>query len=241
MLKPDQPNKMWNARLTSRNFGFTRKWFGGSSVDESVLIHNAELFRSLFEQHGLTMKSFDNQGRYPFYTCEVPNAEMLDVLNSYKRFKVGPEEKLFIEFLNNRENGVKDWLVALPQLVGDAKSWPINSSLELKTVGRTWDPEKQTFGTVASPLDRGPCKKIIGLLDRDPQYDSPDLDEYISRRNLAVLLTYPIHSLNSSKFPVPFESPAIALEYYLPKNGLPMVGYEVMRPDKKNDLVVDLV
>lgn len=241
MLKPDQPNKMWNARLTSRNFGFSRRWWGGSSIDASVLVHNAELFKSLFEDRGMVIKFFDNQRRSAFYTCEVPNVEMLDILNDYKRFKVSPEEKLFVEFLNNRENGIKNWLVALPQLVGNPATWDINSTLSLKTVARTWDHEKQSFGTVASKQDRTPCKKIIELENRDSENDSPELNEYITQNNLAVLLTYPVLSMKPSEFLVPVESPAIALEYYLPKNGLPMVGYEVMRPDRKNDLVVDFV
>lgn len=241
MLKPDHPNKMWNARLTSRNFGGKMTSSTVKSIDKRVLGHNAQLFKSLFEQFVPQVKNLNNQGRGAFYICEVPNVKMLEVLKDYDYIESTPKQKLLDDFLKNRGNGIDSWLVALPQLVEDSLFWKIDPSLRLKTVERTWNPKTKQFATTGEDRHRLPCYKIIKTKARDPQMDSPDLDEYIDRSNLAVLLTYPILPRNLLEFPISDKTPAIGFEFFLPKSTLPLVGYEVMRPDRPNDVVVDVV
>jgi hypothetical protein len=245
MLKPDQPNKMWNARLKSRNFGGSRRAFGSSSIEQRIREDNSKLFVSLFENYKIEKKCLAEQGQLPFYLCSVPNSEMVKVLNSFRRSVELNDEKLLKDFINNQKNGIRNWLIALPQVVGkgEGKPWVVNSNLTLDTHARTWDDESKKFTTLGTDAHRQPCYEMVQLPYRKNENLtwSETLLNFKEQSGLAVLLTYPLFVRNHEDFPESSDPPAIGFEYFLPANGLPMAGYEVMRPDKKNDIVVDVI
>ncbi len=245
-LKPDQPNKMWNAKLTSRNFGGQRIAFGSASIKPSDLSHNAQLFQNIFAEFGLIIQDFGSAKSNQMAVSRVPHASLVPVLRNFKRTVETSEEKFFKDFLLDESNEISEWLVVLPQVGAGAEKtqWQVLPSVAVTTVERTWAEEAKKFTTVAEDRHRVPCYAISHSKGVDESNFSEFVKSYSLENHLGVILLYPIHPRKTPDNPNPPElsaaTPAIGLEYFIPKNNIPLARFEAARPDRPDQIVVDI-
>ncbi len=242
LLKPDQPNKMWNARLMARNFGAMRKAFGSASIASNVLSHNAQLLKDLVAVYPLQSLDFGVERPVPMMVTEVPHQEMMHVLTSFKVPKMTPIHVMLMKFLEEEKHEISRWLIVMPQLA-NADKWEIVPGLHVSRVSRTYDAADQSFTTVGEDRHRAPCYRISRQHPiPDQQSENPHVVSYASIDGLAVLLVYPMAPLASSKDPHPPvldpATPAIGFEYFIPPNKIPLARFGARRKNAPDKIVV---
>lgn len=248
-LMPVQPNKMWNAKLTSRNFGGQLKTFEGSSIDAVTLEHNANIMLSIFSESGVNLIPLDDKFKISAWTSVISHDTFLNTILNIKKDSISPQEVLFRDFLQDPKNEIKDWVLLFPQLVSDnsALKWVVNEDTQLKKVGRTWSEEEHSFGPVGERRHRYAAYEIAGIVSKEDQTKtSPKVHELASGKNRAALLLYPIYALDTQgKSSIDLELgispkfPPIGMEFFLPGNTMPAARFEPIRRDLPNELVVD--
>jgi hypothetical protein len=244
-LKPDQPNKMWNAVLTSRNFGSSRIAFGSLSIEDNDVRNNSQLFLDLFKEYEPSPMEFGkNPGNNPFLITRVPHERILSLVEQFRRPKTTDEEKFFKSFLAHDEHKISDWLIAMPQVGKRAtpKKWSIPNGIDAFTVERSFGDGR--FTTVGEDRHRIPCYQIAGIKPpSDPITTSDLVAKFSEEEQLAVLLLYPMHvraTIENPKPPVlPIEAPAMGIEFFLPKNKIPLARFVAARPDNPHRISVE--
>lgn len=252
-LMPVQKNKMWNARLTSRNFGGQLKSFEGSSITSSILTHNVNLFRILASNVEFKEIYLDPARRNLSYAAVVDHESMTGLLNNFQRDFISPQELLFRDFLKDERNEIVDWVLLLPQLTRDAggSKWVNNGMepvVELTKVGRTWKKEEKSFGPVGESRHRFAAYEIANIAAKmDTSKTSDDVHSLARPRHRGAVLLYPITSISDRVSKRPMDSingitedaPPIGTEIFLPSNSLPVARFEPIRREAPDAIVVD--
>lgn len=242
-LMPDQPAKMWNAKLTSRNFGGRRIAFGSLSVAEDDLKFNAGLFAKLFQDHPLELLEFGRSvGDNPFLVSRVPHGRMQQLVASFRRPNETDDDRFFKSFLTEEGHEITDWLVALPQVSKrrTPDKWALTTSPAPFVVERSYRDGR--FTTVGEDRHRQPCYQISGITDVEP--NCPDgIRRLHQNSGLAIALLYPMLIRKTKDNPeppqLPVTHPAMGLEFFLPHNRIPAARFEARRPNRADDLVVE--
>jgi hypothetical protein len=248
-LMPVQPNKMWNAKLTSRNFGGQLKTFEGSSIDASNLEDNASLVSSLFNECAVETMPLDEKSNISAWASVVSHEYFLNTMLNIKKDFITPQEVLFRDFLQDPKNEIKDWVLLFPQLISDKSphKWTVVDDVQLKKVGRTWNAAERSFGPVGERRHRYAAYEIAGIVSKeDRTKTSSKVHELASGKNRAVILIYPIYALDSQgkssidqDLGISPNFPPIGMEYFLPENTMPAARFEPIRRDLPDELVVD--
>lgn len=249
-LIPVQKNKMWNARLTSRNFGGQLKSFEGSSISSDVLNHNATLFRELVGALKFNMINLDSSGRNKAYCVEVDHESMISFLTGFQRDVISPQERLFHDFLKDERNEIKDWVLLLPQMIREPswRNWEVEGLGSLTKVGRTWNSEEKSFGPVGESRHRFAAYEIANISSKmDPSRTSDTIHDLAKQKHRGAVLLYPIARIPDSgskqmgrrEQQIPEESPPIGTEIFLPSNSMPAARFEPIRREAPDAIVVD--
>jgi hypothetical protein len=246
-LMPVQKNKMWNARLTSRNFGGQLKSFEGSSITSTVISHNANLFKDLAKNFEFTKISLDPSARNKAHIAKIDHASMHNFLVNFQRDVITPQELLFRDFLNDPRNEINDWILLLPQLNRDAHGnpWNVTGIVEsLTKVGRTWNGEEKSFGPIGESRHRFAAYEIANIVAKiDRSKTSEEVHNLAESKHRGAVLLYPIAAINQppldSNRGKTNQDPPIGTEIFLPVNSMPAARFEPIRREAPDAIVVD--
>lgn len=252
-LMPVQKNKMWNARLTSRNFGGQLKSFEGSSISSNVLIHNANLFKELAREFEFKRIFLDAAERNSSYSAVIDNDSMTKFLTNFQRDVISTQERLFHDFLKDERNEIEDWVLLLPQMIRDSAGakWVIDDieGMEpLTKIGRTWKSGEKSFGPIGESRHRFAAYEIANIVGKiDPSKTSTDVHELAKSKHRGAVLLYPISTISDPKNKRPMDptngisqdSPPIGTEIFLPSNSMPAARFEPIRREAPDAIVVD--
>jgi hypothetical protein len=249
-LMPVQKNKMWNARLTSRNFGGQLKSFEGSSINSGVLSHNANLFRELASSFEFNELFLDSAERNRSHSAVIDHDSMSQFLCNFQRDVISPQERLFRDFLKDERNEIKDWVLLLPQMIRDSgvSKWDVGSLEKLTKVGRTWNSEEKSFGPIGESRHRFAAYEIANIVAKiDVSKTSSAIHELAKTRHRGVVLLYPIATISDRKTKRPMDedhgivedAPPIGTEIFLPSNSMPAARFEPIRREAPDAIVVD--
>ena len=240
-LIPVAKNKMWNARLTSRNFGGQLKSFEGSSINSNILTHNVNLFEGLASGFEFRKISLDPADKNTSYVAVVDHESMSQFLVNFQRDLVSPQEKLFRDFLRDERNEIEDWVLLLPQMSRETRlpRWNAGDLTELTKVGRTWNSEENSFGPVGESRHRFAAYEIANIVAKmDPAKTSNAVHELANSRHRGAVLLYPIHPIAGVP-EIAEDTPPIGTEIFLPSNSMPAARFEPIRREAPDAIVVD--
>ena len=234
-LSPDQPAKMWNAELQSRNFGgeYFAPYSATNQIDKLRL--NCKLFTDLFSQFPL--KEGDLSGKIKMHFATIPHEHVERVIQSFVRHEISRKDNYFRDFLRNKQNEIKDWVIILPIVRGsNANDWVISHRIKYCAVERSWDEKIMAFTTTGEDRHRIACYQIAGIKDSTSGATSKLVSELYKPSGRAVLLLYPMRD-SDGKFATP-ETPALGMEFFLPKNKLPRAKFGPKDQSRRNALTI---
>jgi hypothetical protein len=241
-LMPVARNKMWNATIKSRNFGW--KWIERTlvSYESTDLAHNARLIDDLLT--GKTSTTFDARisvdaaGTQSITaTAWTVNAEeLLQMLTQYRWTKAHRTTLLQLEldFLRNKHGDpeIDDWVVLAP-ILGTINNGthPIDGHA-IPLIRRSVN-QHDRIKVMTTPKDRALAE--IVTKKRDDVGTLPVPPELISDRRGAMLL-YPIKATNLDTEP---DGPVMGLALIPPTNRLPRQTRFGVRMAGVDNVVVD--
>jgi hypothetical protein len=166
---------------------------------------------------------------------------MSQFLVSFQRDLVSPQEKLFRDFLRDERNEIEDWVLLLPQMNRETRlpRWNAGDLTELTKVGRTWNPEENSFGPVGESRHRFAAYEIANIVAKmDPAKTSNAVHELANSRHRGAVLLYPIHPIAGVP-EIAEDTPPIGTEIFLPTNSMPAARFEPIRREAPDAIVVD--
>ena len=234
-LRPVARNQMFNAVLTSRNFGGTVHTNQYLTDDGEGAAHNVELFDSLFGEFGCTSGTLSGNRKMLF--CTAPHERIKSVICSIEKGKLTDKEKLFRSFLDDPRIGISDWAIIVPQAGKEStKKWSMRCGEESRVLKRTYDGEQ--FATYGDQIDRPAGWKISGNVPRigvDDSVLASDI-ERLSQVGRAVLMVYPVRKILIDNAEV--DQLNIGIECFLPTNKIPIAQFIVRDPNRPHAVVV---
>lgn len=240
-VRPTSRNKMFNARITYRNFG--DRWSEHRRVAQkpSERTQNAQLLRDLLESYGVTDYSWTIDTRAASgFGAVVTAAEMNAVLKTY--IWANGEQDLAEElgFLSGLygDPAIDDWLVMLPQLKSSSVPWtwpvgPYKASIHQRTYYRG---ERPLLNALVGKEDRAFAETITGkraMIDDD----GGDVAGLRHARR-AVALIYPIADEPGQ---AAGSDPVVGLQALFPANQIERrIAFAVQSPTHSGEPVVDV-
>jgi hypothetical protein len=247
-LTPAAKNKMFNARLKSRNFG--GEWVErtlASDRDEDLSV-NEQLFARLLAESELmhselSVTSVGERFSFDAFYGIVVHDRMLEVLDAY----VWAEPygttllKLESEFLRGVAIGdpqIDDWLLLMPQLRTNRKPWQ-TAGYTFSSVERARVDGFGRFKAYTGRNHRKVAEVISGKLVAEEANEEVRAVALMRRRG-AVLL-YPVFP-RADEGAEQSEIPTMGFAFIAPPNDLPSrAEFTVARPDLEDQAVVDVM
>jgi hypothetical protein len=246
-LTPAAKNKMFNARLKSRNLG--GEWVErtlASDRDED-LTFNEDLFAQLIADSDLMRSELSAMSageRFSFdaFYGIIGHEPVLDVLDSYIWAEPYGRTllKLESEFLHGTAIGdpqIDDWLLLMPQLRTNRKPWQ-KAGYTFSSVERSRVDGFGRFKAYTGRNHRKVAEVISGRLVAEVA--SEEVRELAMRRGRGVILLYPVFQ-PADENPEQSETPTMGFAFIAPPNDLPRrAEFTVARPDLEDQPVVDV-
>jgi hypothetical protein len=238
-IRPTSREKMFNARITFRNFGGRSVEHRRVAQTNAQKVTNVALVAGLLEAGPTAMHRLTHAaGTLTAFGGVRSCTQVRHLLGSYLFADASGDFQLELEFIDGRfgEPEIDDWAVLLPQLE--------------RTTERTWRFDKtdlsvhhRSYWMNGKPLANaftGPDVRILGEVIAgvtDVEQPSADLSALLSPRR-AVLFVYPItHEERNDQEWIP----TMGLTLQFPVNGIArQIGFSVSRPASPDDPVVDI-
>ena len=166
-----------------------------------------------------------------------PHEHVERVIQSFVRHEISRKDSYFRDFLRDKKNEIKDWVVILPIVVGSkANDWVVSHRIKYRAVERSWDEKIMAITTTGEDRHRIACYQISGIKDSVTHATSKLVSELYKASGRAVLLLYPMRD-SDGKFAIP-ETPALGMEFFLPKNKMPRAKFGPKDQSMRNALTV---
>jgi len=257
-LAPTAKNKMFNAAITSKNFG--GQWSQPTLVaaTEAGILQNQGLLKGLLSKsrkilHGELLGGTRSDGktdRVPCHGFEAMQAEVVKFLEGFRwiesKFPEGKRPssiQLQIEFLKRGGHGIDSWHVLLPQTVKGESHGPrleIIKGLEINARARSWSVETEgikRLQNIGEPSHRRLAKWLCDVKTKKGCYlQSPLSQEQQKLQNSrrGVVLIYTVRPLDDVK-----GQAIVGFEMLYPENNLPKtIGFSVRDPSKADDIII---
>ena len=237
-VRPTSRNKMFNARITYRNFG--GQWSEHRRVVQSAddRRHNETVFRKLFDEVGLDEFNLISGARHMSAYGVVASASQVSaILHEYLWADGLRDLQQELEFLDGKygDPQIDEWLILLPQLSKvTERTWDVNARSASVHRRSYWNRTAPLVNAYAGPDDRALAEIITGK--RKSEEPSQDLRDLKAARR-AVMLVYPI------THEPPLEAgwlPTMGFSLLFPTNDIArQIGFEVVRSSKSGEPVID--
>jgi hypothetical protein len=237
-VRPTSRNKMFNARITYRNFG--GQWSEHRRVVQSAddRRQNETVFRQLFEEVGLDEFNLISGARHMSAYGVVASASQVSaVLHEYLWADGLRDLQQELEFLDGKygDPQIDEWLILLPQLSKvTERTWDVNARSASVHRRSYWNQTAPLVNAYAGPDDRALAEMITGK--RKSEELCQDLRDLKAARR-AVMLVYPI------THEPPLEAgwlPTMGFSLLFPTNDIArQIGFEVVRSSKSGEPVID--
>jgi hypothetical protein len=248
-LSPVAPNRMWNARLKSANFGGL--WMERTLLgeDPESLGHNESLFRRLLESADVSREALEvtvgNRHESPMAgIAVVGHDDFVEVLSHFRWVDDRPLFTLELDYLRgaNGDPEVDDWLIVLPQIRSSFRQpWQIGPH-EFASVKRSRSDAKGNLGVkrfkaFTTPAHRRIAEAVVLPGEGDLIRSSGTLEPASSRRGVCLL--YPSFPPGETDPDWP-DIPAMGFALLPPPNSLPVrVEFAVRDPNRPEAVVVE--
>jgi hypothetical protein len=240
-IRPTSPEKMFNARISFRNFGRRAVEHRRVAQEAAQKRHNETLVTELLQAGPAKLYELPHAGNlYSFYGGIRSCAEVRELLGRYVFAEGTSDLSQELEFLDGYygDPGVEDWAVLLPQLErASERTWRLaDRDLSVHRRGY-WLNEKPLANAFTGPDTRAIAEVIAGV--RNVAEVPADLMPLRSLRR-AVLLVYPItHESRNERERNWIATMGLTLQF--PANDIPQrIGFAVRSPTKPDEPVVDL-
>jgi hypothetical protein len=250
MLKPTATNKMYNARVTYRNFGGRLSESTFAPTEEAEIRHNENALIHLLKGKKIKRQDLSalvkgRQVRLAANTAVLSPAEVLRFLKSYRWFDrndrttsrlgnpMAPQIG-FLEDTGDRDPAIDDWLLLAP-CISDPRAKLAMEGVSFDVVYRSRHTEAPNrFNTYNDPIHRQFAEHIA--MQAQLQNANAALDEF-RRDRRAVIIFYPItEALKGARVKPPYTSGFTLL---FPRNNITSpITFGVVRPDRPKAAVV---
>ncbi|MHB8430070.1 MAG: Z1 domain-containing protein [Acidimicrobiales bacterium] len=238
-IRPTSREKMFNARISFRNFGRRAVEHRRVAQDVDQKRHNESLVATILQGGPTQTYELSHAGgNYSLFGGSRSSAQVRELLGAYVFAERSPDLSQELEFLDGKDGdpAIEDWAVLLPQLErASERTWRFaDRDLSVHRRGY-WMNEKPLANAFTGPEIRAVGEAIAGV--RDVEQPSPDLRSLRSQRR-AVLLVYPItHEPPNERDWVP----TMGLTLQFPANEIPQrIGFAVRSPADPDEPVVDV-
>jgi hypothetical protein len=245
-LKPTASNKMFNARILSKNFA--AKWSMPTLLPSSPssISKNQDTAQKLLgsaEQLGLRSlgaRKDELMIEFPAIVFQTGTNAVVDFVKEYRWlesdyvFPQRPSEiQLQVEFLTNQNHGIAHWLVIAPQRrvsFGEPLKLPGCPPLSVKKRERT---EGRGFRVIGEPDHRTISEVLVELEPSAREFVATAETRLLTSATLGVCLMYPIREREAAAV-------SIGFELLFPRNSLPFdVNFTVRRKGDENAVIVE--
>lgn len=248
MLKPTAPNKMYNARVTHRNFGgeISESTFAPTEVD--IIRANRDAFAALIggsPVETVKVSATVKNRRLVNVTANVAELApegVVKFLETYRWYnprdpaaKTGGSMRAQIDFLKRSgamDPGIDDWLLFAPQ-ISEPRAKDMIAGMEYGVVFRSRPDDGNRLSTYNDPVHRQ-FAEHIAMWNR--LEDPNEALEVLRRPKRAVMMFYAITDIEKGEAKPPF-TPGFTLLF--PKNNIKLpITFGVARQDQPQALVV---
>ena len=249
-LPPTAGNKMFNAILSSKNFGGQRSMLTLAPSKPASLSENKKTASELLSQSkdigslslGGTWKS--KSVEMTAVVREATNDAVIGFLKAYRwheseyKHPDRPSDtNLQIEFLQKQKHGIASWLVVAPQ-----RKVSFGSTFDVKGVGslsvkeRHRSEEGRGFQVFGEPVHRAVAEFLAGIqIDKGkPHLVSPNkATANLKNASRGILLLYPVRENQVDEV-------SIGFELLFPENNLPYdINFTVRKKSEKSAIVIE--
>lgn len=235
-VKPTAKNKMFNARITFRNFGDLWSEHRRVVQSDEGRRHNEHLVREFLLEFGLTKHECAIERRsLTLFGAVVPSVPVRELLASYRWADNGPDLQRELEFLDGEvgDPGIDSWQVLLPQLQNPGTTWKVGDKKLSVHFRSYWNDEPPLVNAYVGSDERAVAEAITGRRPRSGR----GIDELVAPRR-GVLMVYPI---THEKNPGADWVPTMGISLLFPRNHLTrQIGFAVQRPGEPNAPIVDV-
>lgn len=221
-LPPTASNKMFNAIVTSMNFGGARTMPtmiaatpDGSETNETV---TTELLMSSKAIGRKTLGGVTEDGKVRNYEAYVFSSATKTIVKFLKefhwledryKFPQRPKEiELQIEFLEKKEHKIQTWLILMPQRRESfGAPYSLNDDIKLNVKERQRSAGN-AFKVFGEPRHRIAANYLAGAIisDNEEKLTEPnDTTKQLFAQNLGVMLLYPARSNENDRMSIGFE------------------------------------
>lgn len=246
-LPPTASNKMFNAKLASKNFGGQRSMLTLTSAKPAGMTKNIEATERLLSggmSVGTKVLGGSSKKGVPLEATVVVLKATTDQLmaflhgyhwleSDYKYPERPTDVGLQMEFLKNQRHGITGWLIVAPQ-----RKVSFGPPLTVKGLGDLTVKERHRsngrgFQVFGEPVHRRIAEFLCGLDDGIEELASPNAETLaLQDRHRGICLLYPVRAQPNDKV-------SIGFELVFPKNDLPFdINFTVRRKAETNQVVV---
>jgi hypothetical protein len=253
MLKPTAANKMYNAKITYRNFGERLSESTFAPTEPEVIKENRTAFEALLDGTSIsivevaaTLINKQNKSRLATITAKIAKltpTKVVSFLAAYQFYNPGdPFAKLggpmleqldFLKRTDKYDPGIDDWLLFAPQ-VSDPRGTDILAGTEFGVVFRSRPDEGNRLSTYNDPVHRKFAEYISmqGLLDKPN-----DRLKALRRPRRGVIIFYSITDIDKPAKAIPPFTPGFTLLF--PPNDIDTtITFGVVSRNQPNALIV---
>jgi hypothetical protein len=248
MLKPTATNKMYNARVTYRNYGGRLSESTFAPTEDAEVRHNLDAFTRLLRgkavgHHDLSAVVKGRRARLAANTAVLAPDEMLRFLKSYRWFNRNDRTLRlgnplaaqigFLEDTGDRDPAIDDWLLLAP-CITDPRAKLAIEGVDFDVVYRSrHDDAPNRFNTYNDPIHR----QFGEYIAKQTQLEEANsaLEELRSDRR-AVMIFYPITEVDRGRSKPPY---TLGFTLLFPVNNIKSpITFGVVRPDRPEAPVV---
>lgn len=244
-LKPTAGNKMYNAKLTHKDFG--GKWTEKVAVSIERKADNLRLAATLLSDLALreVALSMEKDGKTRHVEAIAAKARHAQVKGFLEEFAWSEGARSFhyeTDFADRAAAAgeISNWVVVLPQVAGDHVLWAeagLKKSQGVSIAKRAFD-DSTGFSVFSEPRHRDVAKALAGL-SQDMSAPSPHLSE-LSAPRTAVLFLYLVRPKADRASPIGVDEACVGFAVQFPASSMQGVkAWTVHKPADANAVVID--
>lgn len=244
MLKPTAANKMYNARITYRNFGGQLAESTFAPADKDDIRHNQDLVETLLSSAGVREITLGGQtsrgrGELNVNVALLTTKDVAGLIKHYRWYDRRERDRTpnplqqqleFLEATGARAPQIDDWVLISPKYAEPREVLQL-ASADFHAVFRSRNGPR--FTTYNDPVHRQFAEHVTG---RSELSGANDALRDLSRPGRGVVLYYPVTDVKKGKVKPPFTP---GLTFLFPKNTIPTpITFGVVRADLPSAAVV---
>lgn len=244
MLKPTAANKMYNARVTYRNFGGQLAESTFAPADKADIGRNQALLEEVLTARGVAELTLSGNtprgsGRLAANVSILQPEDVIRLIDGYLWYDRRERDRTpnplhqqleFLRQTGDRSPQIDEWVLIGPKFT-DPRALLQMAGADFHVVFRTRSGAR--FTTYNDPVHRQFAEYITGKIDI-PQPNASLAD--LKRPRRGTLLFYPVTDLKTGKAKGPFTP---GFTFLFPPNDIPTpITFGVVRPDRPSAAVV---